>query len=107
MRLKKIAKWLLSYDTGASSMALCAVELGGGDVGYLDAPCDPSDLGRCIRFLDKCVKDKTTLVALMAMKNNKWLAIHRNWDSLMELWNEEKDQTNAPKLFEKMKEIGL
>ena len=44
-----IFKWLLSDDTGSSSMKLCAHMLGLERQGF--APSDASDRGRCIRLL--------------------------------------------------------
>jgi len=106
MKLKKIAEWLISHDTGVSSLALCAVELG-GKFDFLNWPIDPSDFGRCVRFLNKCVTIPKGLLADMAAQSDEWQTIYHHWDELLDLWNEEKDLERAPKLYKRMKELGL
>ena len=107
--IKKIGNWLLNGDTGSSSEALCGMFLG-GETKYISYPHDPSDLNRCVKFLD-CVDEskRYTLIFYMGTKSKQWKAISDNWIELMKLYKKEcrKGWGRAPMLYEKMKEIGL
>ena len=50
-KVSDLLGWLLSDDTGCSSMAICAWMLG-KDYSHGFPPSDESDRGRCIRLLE-------------------------------------------------------
>ena len=47
---KELLKWLLSDDTGVSSITLCGYMLG-IEPSWKNSPSDKGDRGRCIRML--------------------------------------------------------
>ena len=103
---KKIAKWLIEGETGLSSKSMASVALGyeGKELNY---PHDPSDFRRCYLFLMECIKDHKALLDKMALLSEKWASIRDNWLELLDLYTEEHGQKTAPKLYKKMKELGL
>lgn len=106
--MKKIGTWLIDGNTGLSSKAMAAVWLGGSS-SRIYAPSDPSDFKRCIQFLEQCIdpSNRGTLVMQMAEFTTDWKNIMQNWLKLVELYEEERDQDRAPKLYGLMKSIGL
>jgi len=106
--LRKIGHWLVRGDTGSSSLAMCGVSLG-ADIQEPRHPLDPADFGRCYEFMLICINQpkRKELIAEMAKKSKEWKIIRENWKILEELWLEEKNEALAPKLYKKMKEIGL
>lgn len=106
MEEKKIAKWLIEGETGLSSKSMASVALGykGEKLSY---PYDPSDFRRCYLFLTQCIKDHKGLLDKLAALSEKWAAIRDNWLELLDLYHEEHKQKTAPKLYKKMKELGL
>ncbi|MFC1590962.1 hypothetical protein ACFL43_00390 [Thermodesulfobacteriota bacterium] len=94
-------------DYGVSSLTLLAAHCGivKDDPGI---PHDPSDFRRCVHLFkcmelnDKEIKDlltKTTLIYPI------WAIISVHWDKLMDLYNEEKQQDSAPKLYKALQEL--
>lgn len=111
--INKIGTWLLYGETGASSIALAAVYLG-ADARELPCPSDPSDFRRCMNFLRDCIpeeKHKGLVKTLGTLQKKSvpggWRAVSINLSKLIELYEDEKDQQEAPKLYSFMKEIGL
>jgi hypothetical protein len=111
--LIKIGQWLMDGDTGLSSLALASFYLTAGNGGEcasrLPAPSDPSDFGRCIRFLKKCLskKHQFDLIYAIGETTKGWKQVRYNWFELLSIYNEEKNQESAPRLYQFMKEIGL
>ena len=64
---RRILEWYQSDDTGVSSKTMCFATLGGPEPGFTGFPHDPSDLGRCIRFLEKFPEARSKLSALRCM----------------------------------------
>lgn len=85
---KEIIKWLMLDDTGCSSKCLIGF-LTIKEVGGKDYPYDISDLGRCIRALEKLPFLQQDL--LKAKEISKvWSFIINNWDELVNLYKSEK-----------------
>lgn len=108
--LQRVSEWLVSGDTGLSSMSLCAVFLGLPAKRWEDIswPLDPSDLGRCIRFLGCVDSDKQQgLLRIIAGYRKEWRAIADNWAELTALYEQEYPSGTAPKLYKMMKQLGL
>jgi len=81
---KKALEWLVSDDTGMSSLTLCSALYGvprkNAAIYY---PRDPSDFGRCKRFLAVlCPQDKERALSLVKEISPEWKALVKEWESL-------------------------
>lgn len=105
---KKITKWLIEGDVGLSSKTMASIALGdeGCEINY---PHDPSDFRRCYLFLSQCIdwRNHKSLLDKLATLSKEWSSIRDNWIELLDLYNQEREKKSAPKLYKKMKEIGL
>lgn len=116
---RRIREWYQSGDTGVSSETMCFAAFGGPKPRMLGYPHDPSDLGRCIRFLDKMPEARSKLHALRAIDDTEvvingkftrsdsdvWGALLDHWDELAALYHEELPTGKAPKCYARMKEL--
>ena len=89
-RDKRVIEWFISGDSGVSSETLCACLYG-----ILPKkenkrhPGDPSDFGRCKRFLDLLSpEDKETVFREAIKLSPEWKALIENWDRLEKMYNE-------------------
>jgi len=99
-----VVKW---KDYGESSLTLLSVYVG-MDKADPTIPSDPSDLRRCIHLFECLGLSQRKIFELLYMtagKYPKWKIIADNWDSLMNLYLEEKDKHSAPKLYELMQNL--
>lgn len=98
--------WIISRDTGTSSKTIWAVMMGAElyDSFMVDIPHDPSDFGRCHRLLNHFPEWRDRLPEV-AERFPKWLPLVNHWDELTELYNEERKQETAPKLYEKLQAL--
>lgn len=99
-----VAKWLRTGSRGKSAEAICRriFHLPAG-VG-IDHPYDPSDLYRCVQFLD--VTDTRRSLSLMSEVSSEWSRLVDAWDQLESLLREEKQAgKQAPKTAALMEEI--
>ena len=105
---KKIMKWLVDGEVGLSSKTMASIALGYED-SELNWPRDPSDFRRCYLFLSKCIdwRNHKGLLDKLASLSKEWRAIRDNWAELLDLYHEEREKKRSPKLYQKMKEIGL
>ena len=89
-RDKRIMEWLLCGDSGVSSNTLCSCLYGIPlKEKHFNHPHDPSDFGRCKRFLDLLSpKDKETVFREAAKLSREWKALIENWDCLEKMYNE-------------------
>ena len=92
--------WLLSGDTGMSSKAIFDFMRTGAKGGW--TPSDPSDLGRCLRLLERFPEWRARMPE-MADCSPKWAAIIPHWDLLEATLLSEvgglRSRGNAPKTF--------
>lgn len=122
---RRIMEWYQSGDTGVSSETMCFATLGGSKPRHTGFPSDPSDLGRCIRFLEKFPEARSKLADLRWMNgeatlaheirssrgvhertdDDVWGALIDHWDELTALYLEELPQGRAPKCYARMKEL--
>lgn len=101
LNLPSVAQWLLEGERGRSSNAMCKRMYGVPQSAGTDHPHDPSDLLRCLRFLD--ATDSHAKVALMADVSPGWAALVPEWDALAALVREEFGAGNsAPKTYAAM-----
>jgi hypothetical protein len=97
-------KW---EDYGESSLTLLAVYCS-MDKESPTTPLDPSDFRRCIHLfecLDLGERGIFKLLYQAAGKYPAWKPFAEEWDTLTSLYNEEKDQDRAPKLYKAMLNI--
>jgi hypothetical protein len=95
-------KW---KDYGESSLTLLAVHCG-IDKEEPAVPLDPSDFMRCIHLI-KCLnlnlQQEKELLHKTMKKYPIWIPFVKKWGKLMALYNEEKNQEKAPKLYQAIK----
>ena len=94
--------WLESDDKGLSSKFMAYV-LMNGPMAANEYPHDPSDFGRCYRFL-KAVPEARERLDLLRRQSKEWDVMIQNWSRLEALWEEESTSKTgmAPKLYAEM-----
>lgn len=110
MSQEKVIDWLASGETGNSSKSL-AFEYLGSAYSRIDAPHDPSDLGRCLRLIDKVPAVRKAVDAL-ALKHPRWAIAAKAWDEMAQSMENEvgidwSKGKRATKTYNLMKGIGL
>ena len=96
----KTLAWLVSGDTGSSSIALCASFFGfPKNDRFNNYPGDPSDFGRCIRFLETLSKDDKRLAL------EKVRTLSREWEALVEKWDYLESIYGKNNMFQEMQNI--
>ena len=101
-----LAKWLASDDTGLSSKYMAEVLCNSHVTAENHHPIDPSDFGRCLRMLDAVPHLRRNLYLLTDVKHGPvWNKLAQHWPELETLYNEELPTGQAPKLYERMKEL--
>lgn len=102
-----LENWLASDDTGMSSQFM-ARELCGARVRLEhDAkpyPLDPSDFGRCVRFL-AAVPFARAKIGELTKHGPVWAAYVAQWAEMEALYAEELPSGKAPRLYAMMDEI--
>jgi hypothetical protein len=106
-----IGAWLASDDTGSSSLFMASVLYKQAVNEYplhISAkryPLDPSDFGRCSRFLKAVPGSAERLAEVARAGGPVWLALVQQWAALEDLYQVELPFGSAPKLYARMKEI--
>jgi hypothetical protein len=105
----RLAEWFGSGDTGLSSETIALwlsarVKNGWGP----HTPSDPSDLGRCLRLLERIPEWKTRM-AEMAECSEGWARMMIYWDEIAASMADEvgidwSKGRSAPKTYEMMKQ---
>lgn len=95
----KLIEWLLSGDTGTSSLTLAALAYG-KKIDRMDIPSDVSDFGRCYRLV-KAVPEVKGCFHFIAKEFPKYEPILENWDRLCFLY----DVKNFELLYKVLKEL--
>ena len=72
--------WIVSCDTGSSSITIWSVMMGAANA-RPSHPYDPADFGRCLRLLELIPEWKTRM-HLMREMGPKWCALVDHWDEL-------------------------
>lgn len=102
-----LAAWLASDDTGASSKAMAHHLMGAhGDRDAKSHPLDPSDFGRCHRFLE-AVPAARALLPEMAKVSEPWARLIAEWDTLTALYVAEAPTGKCPMLSARMRTLSL
>lgn len=102
--------WWNSDDTGTSSKYLAGVLSDrrgrGGTCLEGNHPHDPSDLGRCLRMLDAAPELRENMPMMSdPIHGPVWNALFAHWNELESLYREELPSGNAPRCYERMKQI--
>lgn len=101
-----LAAWLSSDDTGLSSKYMASVLSDPSRCRENNHPHDPADFGRCLRMLAAAPELRIKLPRLTDAKHGPvWNALAANWPELEQLYNEEHPTGQAPKLYERMREL--
>ena len=104
MKNKMKKQW---SDYGESSLTLLAVHCG-LDKASPSIPYDPSDFKRCVHLI-QCLglnlKQERKLLEDVAYKYAIWKPFVKKWGKLMSLYNEEKDDDSASKLYKLLLKI--
>lgn len=104
--------WLKSDDTGASSLFMAAVLFPAQVSNAHDHqtekrhPYDPADFGRCHRFLQAVPEAAGRLGEVRAAGGPVWERLIDNWRELATLFEEELPGGKAPRLYQRMKDLG-
>ncbi|WP_321820816.1 MULTISPECIES: hypothetical protein [unclassified Burkholderia] len=100
-----VAKWLAVGERGLSSEVMCRVFFGvPRSATHENAnPWDPSDLRRCMLFLD--ATDSHDKVPLMVDVSPEWSALVAHWPELMTSLRAEMGQKSAPNTHKLMKAV--
>jgi len=103
---KKIMEWLMSDDTGLSSVSICAHMTGAKTMQGRRYPSDPSDLGRCLRLLER-FPEWESRINEMAVYGTGWIGLVKHWDKISAMMKEEvginwEKGRNAPKTYKAM-----
>jgi hypothetical protein len=98
-----IDKWLEGPDTGSSSKTLCATLVGHPGGYHSDVPRDPSDFGRCYRFLKAFPHLRPRIGEMKTVQG--WERIADAWDELEKLYEEEIPNKTCPKLYARLTEL--
>ena len=93
---------------GESSLTLLAVHCG-MDKEEPSIPYDPSDFRRCIHLFECLELSHLEIYCLLcktACLYPIWVNFVEKWDILTELYNQEKEQEEAPKLYKALQKLG-
>jgi len=83
---KKLIAWIVSSDTGASSLTLWTVMMGEPCDKYPSIPYDSDDFGRCHRLLQLIPESQRTQILKEAAEAYpNWIPFAREWTKLTEL----------------------
>jgi len=107
---RKVLEWLANGDAGISSESI-AFEYLGIEYKNCHPPRDPSDLGRCLRLIQK-VPEVRNCVDTLATKNERWAKAAKVWDVIADSMAEEvgidwSKGMNAIRTYNLMKDAGL
>lgn len=102
-----ILRWLLTGETGMSSMAMASCFADIGD--RKSPPRDPADFNRCLLFLQSVPEARSHLDRLQSL-SLAWARLVDRWDEIEACFLEEaglgwSKGRNAPKTYALMKEI--
>ena len=95
--------WLMSGDTGTSSLTIYSVMTGHASDRH-DVPYDPADFGRCYRLLKRHPEFRSRM-GEVADKYPKWQGLVDAWSELTALYEEELPSGKAPKLYARIQTL--
>jgi hypothetical protein len=101
---KGMMDWLLGRDTGISSKTMLYMHVIGKYPDYGDIPYDPDDFGRCYRLIQQFPEIKKSFPKI-CMISESWKRLIFEWQELETLYIKELHLGDAPKLYNRIKEI--
>ena len=108
---KRLAEWLVGRDTGSSSKAIMLwLSAGVKDETWgASTPSDPSDLGRCLRLLERIPEWKPR-IGEMAEAGGEWPTYVEYWQKMADSMEAEvgihwEKGQSAPKTYALMKAV--
>lgn len=105
----KILEWFANGETGISSKAMARAIAGIKPDKERDCsgdhPRDPADFKRCVKLLE-AVPEARQHMNEVAKLSDVWALLVEHWVELEELFYEEWPTGRAPKLYERMKQLG-
>lgn len=109
-KAKKIARWFVEGETGASSGYMAAVALG-AKTRRVSYPYDPADFNRCLKLV-KAVPEVRRDFPKIRRSCKQWRAIIDHWDELRTMFIKEAGwdwSKNVParKTYKRMKALGV
>lgn len=100
--------WLASDDTGISGLTMAAALYLAGKYAFTPQrwchPWDPSDFGRCHRFLEAVPGSRERLPEMKTV-SPVWATLVDNWDEITRLYLEELPTGKAPKCYALMDKL--
>jgi len=102
---RKILEWFLTGSVGASSTAIAA-KMAGIDSGDSAHPRDPSDLRRCVEFLEAVPEAKERFEEMRVVSPD-WYRLVGAWPSITAKLKEEmrRKDGRAPETYKIMKAV--
>lgn len=103
-------EWIISEDTGISSITIWAVMTGTVakpqecGLGKYDIPHDPGDFGRCYRML-KMFPEWRARINEVGEIFPKWKPIIAIWGELESLWETESPTGRCPIMYDRMQSV--
>lgn len=107
MDYRELVAWFAGNDTGLSSEHMAAVAA--GVPGNGNHPHDPSDLGRCIRLVQRVPWIRSAFPEIAA-SSAAWKKVIDHWDELYSLYSDEcagRDYFYAPRTCSRMRALNL
>lgn len=105
----KVLEWFVQGETGISSEAMaravCGMARDREWSAWGDHPSDPDDFKRCVKFLG-AVPEARQHMDKVAKLSKVWKRLVEHWDELESLFREEYPTKSAPRLYERMKQLG-
>lgn len=90
----RACNWIAGRDIGISSKTIWAVmmgvESGSGPLGS-DVPHDSDDFGRCYRLL-QLIPEWRARLSEVAARHPQWRGVVANWDTLTQLYEEDRHE---------------
>ena len=97
------ARWLASGERGSSSEALCKLFFGVPKEAGHSHPCDPSDLARCVAFLE-ATNTEGRIQEACAL-SPQWASLASRWDELLAHLSREWPTGSAPDCYQAMRAL--
>lgn len=101
--IKDLAEWLVSCDTGISSITIAAIALG-AEKGRFNAPYDPSDFGRCYRLVQKVPAIYNAFDRIGELEPC-FAGILLNWDELCSIYERDLHTGQSKELYLRIKAL--
>jgi len=99
-------EWAAGRDVGISSMTICFVMTGlPTPFRSYDTPKDPSDFGRCYRFLALFPQFRRRIEEV-SHRFPKWLPLVTNWEELERLYVAAVEGGSGEELYHRMRELN-